>query len=194
MDSTTLLTVDDLLRVPGPDLPHELRRGVLRLVTPAITTHGAVSARLLAPLGQHVYTHDLGALFTAEAGFILERDPDTLLCPDVAFVAKGRLAAGRRRWGFPQIAPDLAVEVLSPSDRPAEVRAKVAEYLRLGVRCGWICDLAERRVQVHTLGEGPDRRIATAELGEGDVVDGRDVLPGFRQPLAELFRALYPPA
>src|ERR1700732_2509241 len=142
MDSTTLLTVDDLLRVPAPDLPHELRRGVLRLVTQSITTHGAVSARLLGALAQHVYTHDLGALFTAEAGFILERDPDTLLYPDIAFVSRERLPAGGLEPRFLELAPDLAVEVLTPSSRPGELRAKVADYLRLGGGGVWGVDPA----------------------------------------------------
>src|SRR5579864_7552285 len=157
--STSILSADELQAVPDPDLPHELWHGALRVVMPASGAHGAAVSRLTVTLGQHVYAHDLGELFSESTGFVLERDPDTLLCPDVAFVAKGRLAAGGRGWGFPQIAPDLAVEVLSPSDRPAEVRAKVAEYLRLGVRCVWVFDLGARRVQVHTPGEGPDRRI-----------------------------------
>jgi Uma2 family endonuclease len=188
--STSILSADDLPAVLDPDLPHELWHGVLRVVMPASGAHGVAVSLLTVMLGQHVYAHDLGKLFSESTGFLLERDPDTLLCPDVAFVAKGRLAAGALRWSFPEIAPDLAVEVLSPGDRPAEVRAKVAEYLRLGVRCVWVFDLGARRVQVHAPGEGPDGRIATAELGEGDVLDGGDLLPGFRQPLAELFRAL----
>jgi Uma2 family endonuclease len=190
--STSILSADDLQAVLDPDLPHELWHGVLHAVMPASGTHGVAVSRLSFTLGQHVYAHDLGELFSESTGFLLERGPDTLLCPDVAFVAKGRLAAGVLRRSFPEIAPDLAVEVLSPGDRPAEVRAKVAEYLRLGVRCVWVFDLWARRVQVHTPGEGPDRRIASAELGEGDVLDGGDVLPGFHQPLAELFRALCP--
>ncbi len=190
--STSILTADDLAAVPDPDLPHELWHGVLRVVMPASGAHGFAVSLLTVMLGQHVCAHDLGELFSESTGFLLERGPDTLLCPDVAFVAKGRLAAGALRWSFPQIAPDLAVEVLSPSDRPAEVRAKVAEYLRLGVRCVWVIDLEARRVQVHTRSAGPDPRIATAELGEGDILDGGDVLPGFDQPLAELFRALCP--
>jgi Uma2 family endonuclease len=190
--STSILTADDLAAVPDPDLPHELWHGVLRAVMPASSAHGAAVSRLTVTLGQHVYAHDLGELFSESTGFLLERGPDTLLCPDVAFVAKGRLAAGGLRWSFSEIAPDLAVEVLSPGDRPAEVRAKVAEYLRLGVRCVWVFDLRAGRVQVHTRGAGPDPRIATAELGEGDVLDGGDVLPGFHQPLAELFRAVCP--
>src|SRR5579864_9216706 len=188
--SMSILSAADLAAVLDPDLPHELWHGVLRTVMPASGAHGAAVSRLTVTLGQHVYAHHLGELFSESTGFLLERGPDTVLCPDVAFVAKGRLAAGGLRWSLPEIAPDLAVEVLSPGDRPAEVRAKIAEYLRLGVRCVWVFDLGARRVQVHTPGEGPDRRISSAELGEGDVLDGGEVLPGFHQPLAELFGAL----
>jgi|ERR1700674_398556 len=188
--STTLLTAGDLSAVPDPDLPHELWRGVLRVVMPASGAHGFAAFRLGVTLAKHVDAHDLGELFSESTGFLLERGPDTLLCPDIAFVAKGRLSAGALGWSFPEIAPDLAVEVLSASDRPAAVRAKVAEYLRLGVRCVWVFDTTEQRVQVHARGAGPDSPIVTTELGEGDVLDGGEVLPGFRQPLAELFSAL----
>jgi hypothetical protein len=124
--STSILSAADLPAVLDPDLPHELWRGVLRVVMPASGAHGAAVSRLTVTLGQHVYAHDLGELFSESTGFLVERDPDTLLCPDVAFVAKGRLAAGGLGWSFSEIAPDLAVEVLSPGDRPAEVSAKVA--------------------------------------------------------------------
>jgi Uma2 family endonuclease len=190
--STSLHTADDLLALPDPDLPHELWRGVLRVVMPASGAHGYAVSRLTVMLGQHVYAYDLGGLFSESTGFLLERGPDTVLCPDVAFVAKGRLTAAGLGSPFPETAPDLAVEVLSAGDRPAAVRSKVAEYLRLGVHCVWVFDLAKRRVQVHARGVGADSRIATTELGEGDVLDGRDILPGFRQPLAELFLAIRP--
>ncbi|MBV8200569.1 MAG: Uma2 family endonuclease [Acidobacteria bacterium] len=188
--STTLLTAGDLSAVPAPNLPHELWRGVLRVAMPASGAHGFAVSRLTVTLAKHVDAHHLGDLFSESTGFLLERGPDTLLCPDIAFVAKGRLPAGALAWSFPEIAPDLAVEVLSAGDRPAAVRAKVAEYLRLGVRCVWVFDTIERRVQVHARGVGPGSPIATTELGEGDVLEGRDILPGFRQPLADLFSAL----
>jgi Uma2 family endonuclease len=187
MGSKTLLTVDDLLRLPEPDLPHELRRGVLRLVTPAISAHGAVSARLLVALGQHVFTHGLGALFTAEAGFVLERDPDTLLCPDVAFVARERLPAGGLEPRFLELPPDLAVEVLTPSSRPGEMRVKVADYLRLGVRAVWVVDPARRTVCIHSRAR---RRAGAVLLAEDGLLDGGEVLPGFRCRVAELFSDL----
>jgi Uma2 family endonuclease len=194
MDTTTtepktLLTAKDLLAVPNPDLPHELWRGVLRMVMPATGAHGSAVSRLNFALCQHVYAHDLGEVFSECTGFVLERGPDTVLCPDVAFVSKHRLPAGGPGWSFPELAPDLAVEILSPGDRPGKVRAKVAEYLRLGVRCVWVFQLVKRRVEVHARGAGPGDPITTAVLGEGDVLDGGEILPGFRYPLAELLSA-----
>jgi Uma2 family endonuclease len=187
MGSTTLLTADDLLRVPEPDLPHELRRGVLRLVTPASSAHGAVIVRLLVALAQQVHAHGLGVLFTEGTGFVLERDPDTLLCPDVAFVSRERLPAGGLEPRLLELAPDLAVEVLSPSERPAAVRAKVADYLRLGVRAVWVVDPARRIVRIHSR---VGRRASAALLAEDDLLDGGEVVPGFRCRIAELFTDL----
>ncbi len=183
---STTLTAGDLPALPDPDLPHELWHGALRTVMPASAAHGSAVSRLLVILGQHVYEHDLGELFSESTGFLLERDPDTLLCPDVAFVAKGRLPAGGAGWSFLEVAPDLAVEILSPGDRPAAVRAKAAEYLRLGVRCVWELDPAARRVRMHVPAGGAPGRIATSELTESEVLDGGEILPGFRRPLSEL--------
>jgi Uma2 family endonuclease len=186
----TLLTAEDLSAVPDPDLPHELWRGVLHRVMHAKPAHGYAVALLTVAVWQHVYAHDLGKVFTESTGFILERNPDTVLCPDVAFVSKQRLPAGELPWTLAEITPDLAIEVLSPGDRPGEVHAKVAEYLRLGVRRVWVFQLVKRRVQVHGSAAGPGSPITTTELAENDTLEGGDVLPGFRYPLADLFRAL----
>jgi Uma2 family endonuclease len=190
MDPATLLTADDLWSMPEADLPHELWRGALRLVTPAGAAHGAVCSRLLAALSRHVYAHDLGELFTEATGFLLERGPDTVLCPDVAFVSRGRLPAGGIGLRFMDLVPDLAIEVLSPSDRPAEMRAKVAEYLRLGVRAIWVLDPAARGVRVHARDAGQGSHVTTTVLAEDDLLNGGDVIPGFRCPVAELFSSL----
>lgn len=186
MASSTLLTADDLLRLDDPDgLPHELVRGVLHLVTPALLDHGSVVMRVSAALAGHVYPHGLGELFGESTGFLLERDPDTVLCPDVAFVASRRLPPdGLERRSFSELAPDLAVEVLSKSNRPREVRAKVADYLRLGVRCVWVVDPRKRVVRIHTP-DGAERLV-----GEDGILDGGEVLPGFRCPVDSLFVAL----
>jgi Uma2 family endonuclease len=184
MELTTLLTADDLLSVPDPDLPHELLRGVLRRVMPASGAHGLVVGRVLLALGVHVQAQDLGELFSEATGFLLARNPDTVLCPDVSFVVRERLAAAVLERPFPELAPDLAVEVLSPSDRAAAVRAKVGEYLAAGVRAVWVLDPATRTVRVHHRG---GRELL---LSEQDVLDGGNVVPGFRCSVAPLFAAL----
>lgn len=81
--------------------------------------------------------HDLGAVFGQHSGFQIFADPETVRAPDVAFVRSDRLAAIPRR-GYPQLAPDLVVEVLSPDDRPAEVLAKVGEWLEAGALLPWV--------------------------------------------------------
>ncbi len=183
MELTTLLTADDLLSLPDPDLPHELLRGVLRRVMPAAWSHGLVVGRLFVALGRHVQALGLGELFSEATGFLLARRPDTVLCPDIAFVAAERLAAVGLGGPFPELAPDLAVEVLSTGDRASEARAKVSEYLAAGVRAVWVIDPAARTVRVHARAGGV--RLLT----ESDELDGGDVVAGFRCPVAELFAA-----
>jgi Uma2 family endonuclease len=184
--SPTLLTADDLARLDDPNgLPHELVRGVLHLVTPSLLDHGSVVMRVSAALSQHVYPHEMGELFGESTGFLLERDPDTVLCPDVAFIASRRLPPeGLGGRTFLALAPDLAVEVLSKSNRPGKVRGKVADYLRLGVRCVWVVDPRRRAVRIHTA-DGAERLV-----GEDGILDGGELLPGFRCPVAWLFAAL----
>jgi len=185
MESSILLTADDLARLDDPDgLPHELVRGVLHLVTPSLLDHGSVVMRVGAALAEHVYSRGLGELFGESTGFLLERDPDTVLCPDVAFVASRRLPPDGLGRSFPALAPDLAVEVLSKSNRPREVRAKVADYLRLGVRCVWVVDPRKRAVRIHPA-DGAEMLV-----GEDGILDGGELLPGFRCPVAWLFAAL----
>src|SRR5260370_12940520 len=123
MVTTTLLRAEGLYSRPDSPLPHELWRGVLRPLMPAGGPHGSVIMRLSAALSPHVYAADLGELFSEATEFVLERDPDSVLCPDTAFVAKARLPVGGIGPGFLELAPDLAVEVLSPTDRPGEVQA-----------------------------------------------------------------------
>jgi Uma2 family endonuclease len=184
MAAETLLTAADLANLPDADLPHELVRGVLHRVMPAIARHGSVVSRVQGALAQHVHPRGLGELFSEATGFLLERNPDTVRCPDIAFVAGSRLPAGGLAPGFLELAPDLVVEVVSASDRTAQVVAKVADYLRLGVRCAWVFLPAERAVRVF----GADGSRAT--IGEEGVLDGGAILPGFRLPVAFCFSAL----
>ena len=179
-----LVTAEQALDWPDPDARFELAAGVVQPTTPAGGPHGAIIMTLARILGSHVHAHRLGALFSPDTGFVLGRGPDTVRCPDVAFVAAERLPAGGVRRGLPELAPDLAVEVRSPSDRTRASRAKAAEYLGFGVRQVWTIDATARTVTVH----GPDG--AARRLAEGDTLDGADVVPGFRCEVDELFEGV----
>ena len=179
-----LVTAEQALDWPDPEARFELVAGVVQPMTPAGGPHGAIIMTLARILGSHVHAHRLGALFSPDTGFLLRRRPDTVRCPDVAFVAAHRLPPGGVRRGFPELAPDLAVEVQSPTDRTRASWAKVAEYLGSGVREVWTIDPPARTVTVH----GPDG--TTRRLDEGDTLDAGDVVPDFRCAVAELFEGV----
>jgi Uma2 family endonuclease len=173
------LTAEQLARLEIPNKRTELVRGVLVVREPAGYTHGRVAMNVALKLGVHVERTQAGQLFAAETGFTLARQPDTVRAPDVAFVRRQRLLDPATR-GFPDLAPDLVVEVLSPDDRPGEVLGKVADWLSAGCPLVWVID--------------PDRRSARVYRADGSVavleadaaLDGEDVLPGFTYPLAAI--------
>ena len=167
-----LLTAQDIGRC-------ELVRGRLRAMIPPGAEHGRLAHELGYMISRHVKAHGLGTVYAAETGFLLSRDPDTVRAPDVAFVRADRAPAPPR--GYYPGAPDLAVEVLSPDDRPGYVREKVAEWLEAGTRAVWVVDPRSRTVTVHEPGAEP--RL----LEEADALFGGDVLPGFELMVAEIF-------
>ena len=179
MATTVHLTADDLATLPDNGWRYELIRGELERMPPDNIGHGETTENLLAPLLPFVRGQRLGRVLV-NVGFIFEHEPDTVLAPDVSFVRADRLPAADEP-AFPDMAPDLAVEILSPSNRAAEMARKLAVYLAAGVRLVWFIDNRSRSVAVH----GADG--AARLLGEGDVLDGGDVLPGFAIPVAELF-------
>jgi len=176
-----LMTAQELLELPDDGLRHELVRGELTTMAPAGYPHGMASARIGALLDAFVRERSLGDVLGAETGFTIARDPDTVRAPDAAFVSIARRPAPDDLKGFAQLAPDLVAEVISPDDRAGQVAAKVLEWLGAGCRLVWVLYPQLRRVVVH-LPDGVSRT-----LGEGDELDGGDVLPGFRVPVAELF-------
>ena len=174
-----LMTADDLLHLHIPDKRVELVKGLLVVREPAGGRHGRVAMALARYIANHADAHRLGPVYAAETGFMLARHPDTVRAPDVAFVRGERLAHPDSA-GFPDLAPDLVVEVLSPSDRPGEVLAKVADWLCAGTRLVWVVDPERRLARVYRLdGSEP---IVTAD----GTLDGEDVLPGFACPLASI--------
>ena len=180
-DTTTApLTSEKLLELPDDGWRYELRRGELIRMSPTGAVHGDVTAELSARMRVHGREQRLGRVFGAETGFRLSADPDTVRAPDVAFVRAERLTDGVPE-GYFQGAPDIAVEVVSPADRAADVREKVAEYLAAGSQLVWVVYPRPCGVSVFRA-DG-----STTELTANDTLEGEDVLRGFRCPIAELF-------
>jgi Uma2 family endonuclease len=174
----TLMTAEDLLHASIPDKRSELVRGVLRVREPAGDRHGRVTMNLTIRIGTFVEQAGLGQLFAAETGFTLFRSPDTVRAADIAFVRRERLPEAA--LGYPELAPDLVVEVLSPGDRAGETLAKVGDWLEAGARLVWVVDPERRRARVYRA-DGSE-----ASIGEDEDVNGEDVLPGFSCRLASV--------
>ena len=158
----------------------ELIGGELIMMSPAGFDPGRFASRIVAALENHVRPRSLGVVTTAEAGFQLAHDPDTVRAPDVAFVARHRIPPGGVK-GFFQGPPDIAVEVVSPNDRASDVAAKLQEWLRAGCATVWVVDPENRLVTVHR------NRTESAVLTASDTLTGGDVLPEFSMPIAEIF-------
>jgi Uma2 family endonuclease len=181
VSTPALMTAEDLLRLNLPTKRTELVRGVLVVREPAGYEHGEVAARLMLAIGNYVEAHGLGRVLAAETGFALARNPDTVRAPDVAFISAARVPHPPPR-GFAELAPDLAVEVLSPDDRPGEVLQKVADWLTAGTRLVWVVDPIRALARVYRA-DGTE-----SLLGETDALLGEDVLPGFAYELGAVFR------
>src|SRR5713226_354310 len=177
--TTPLMTAEQLFDTDIPNKRTELVRGVLIVREPPGGRHGSVTMNLAIQLGVHVQRAGAGQLFAAETGFTLFRGPDTVRAPDIAFVRRERLP-DPIPVGFPDLAPDLVVEVLSPGDRAGEILAKVADWLSAGTRLVWVVD--------------PERRLARVYRHDGSetivpadgALDGEDVVPGFSCSLASI--------
>ena len=177
------VTDEELLQAPRDGQKYERVDGEMR-VSPAGARHGAVIVRLTIRLGAFVAERGLGHVFDSSTGFRwpgrkADR-PDNVRSPDVSFVAAGRFPEEREPVGFSTIPPDLAVEVLSPSDRPGDVLEKVGEYLDVGTRLVWVIDPENRTSVVYR--SLTDVRV----IGETDSLDGEDVVPGFACPLKDV--------
>lgn len=174
-----LLPISTELKIRG--LRCELLKGELRTMSPAGGEHGALSAEILYLLTDHVRKHNLGRCFGAETGFIVGRDPDTVIAPDAAFVRQARVAElGIPKKFFPE-APALAVEVVSPSESKASVHEKACTWLEAGCETVWIIWPDDHSVTVYNSAE--DIR----QIGSDEKLDGGNVIAGFSVAVASLF-------
>lgn len=180
-DLMHLVTAEELERLDVPGKSTELVRGQLIVREPPGTWHGGVAARLTYLIADYVYRHDLGVVCAQDTGFKIESEPDTVRAPDVAFVDRVH-AAEIPTTGYAPFAPDLAVEIVSPDDRPGELLAKVGQWLDAGTRVVWVIDPARTVARVYR--DDGDLAIIPA----GGSLDGEAVLPGFTCALADILR------
>ena len=160
--------------------PCELIDGRVVRMNPIGRSHAYVAANLSMTLNQFVRQHKLGEVLVGEIGIFIQRGPDRIRAADIAFVSTERLVQTTES-GYLKTAPDLVVEIISPSDRWQDVRAKLEEYFAIGVDRVWIVEPDNRAVLVY-------RSITEMrKLSEGDTVIGEGVLDGFSLPVAELF-------
>ena len=182
MVATALLTADDLFRLPDDGFHrYELVKGELVTMAPPGFGHGGTAFRIARHAGNAVERLALGGEVVVEAGFMLQRDPDTVRGPDVAYVSAQRLPARDQRARYFEGAPDLAVEVVSPNDTVADVLEKVQEYLAAGTRLVWVAEERTRTVTVY-------RPNGSAQvLHESETLSGEEVLPGFTLAVRDIF-------
>lgn len=178
MVATSIMTINEFARFRQDGL-WELLEGDPVAVTPSADRSGWISGRIFSRIEQHVEREHLGWAFPTETGFVLFPDRATVRSPDAAFVRRERLPELTDH--YVPVPPDLAVDVLSPSDRMADALSKVAMYLEAGVRLVWLVDLATRTATVFR----PD--AAPRSVDHEGTLEGGDVLPGLVIPLAEVF-------
>jgi Uma2 family endonuclease len=178
--SEPLMTGEELLQ--HPELGRcELVDGRIVPLPPTEPDHGSIEINIGSELRAWARSTGRGKVTSGDVGIYLSRDPDTVRAPDVYFISNERYAryAGS---GFLNVAPELAVEVLSPSDRWSEVTEKVEAFLEAGVDRVWVVDPRLKRVSVF----GSPTKIQ--HLHEGETLTDEELLPGFRLDVAEIFR------
>ena len=183
---TAILTADEFEAHPAANEHNELVRGRIRMMTPASGLHGLVSGNVFRLLSNHVRQHRLGACFADSTGYTLPSLQNTVRAPDSSFVRADRLPPGAIGGGFLKLAPDLAVEVLSPSESASDLCEKLEDYLKAGTLLVWVIDPAKRIVSVFAA------HAPALWLRVGDKLLGGEVVPGFACGVAELFEGLDP--
>jgi Uma2 family endonuclease len=177
MASKTLLTLEQFERLPDDGMRHELDEGDLISMPPPLGRHGKISVKISFLLTGFVDPRSLGDVFV-ESGFRLNHD--TVRSPDVSFIRAERVRTmdpDRRFEG----GPDLAVEVISPSETASDIAHKVSQYLRTGVQVVWV--VYPRDSSIHVFESSGAARV----LGSGDLLEAPTVLPGFSVRVSQIF-------
>jgi len=177
-----IMTAEQLFWMAPDHHRHELIRGKLTTEPFGTSEFGVIVINVSVPLWLHSKHENLGIAFGAGVGFLIEKNPDTVLAPDVAFVSQARIdAIGGLPPKFWPGAPDLAVEVVSPGDTVYEVEEKAQAWLTAGCQLVWVVNPKRRSVTIYRSGRNPTILLVD------DTLDGEDVVPGFRISIREIF-------
>ena len=176
-----LMTADDLLRLYAKGVRGELIRGVLHKTMSTGEEHGKLAMTIGYLLNGFVIPRRLGRVIGSDAGVLLERDPDTVREPDVAFISYRKSPRGIRNARCAQAAPELAVEIRSPGDSAFDLIEKALMWLAHGVLTVWVINPDTRTVDVYRAGSPAET------LTDGDALDGGDALPGFTCAVSDIF-------
>jgi Uma2 family endonuclease len=177
-----LLTIEEYAQLPDPGFPTELVRGKVVSMNVPYPYHGFVCSKVDRLVGGFIEAHDLGYPTCNDSGVVTERDPDTLRGADFAFWSYARIAKGAfPKKGYPEVAPDLAMEVKSADDRWKKILTKVAEYLNAGVSAVCVLDPERRTITVYR----PDQPEQT--LTAEETLTLPDILPGFSVDVRRFF-------
>ena len=182
LQTAHLWTAEDLFHFQNPPWRHELIQGVLYRMPPTGFDHGRIESLFSAFLTIHVTTNQLGQVASGDPGFIIARNPDTVIAPDVAYISHESLKSAISTDRFLTIAPDLVAEIVSPNDRPREVQEKVERWLQFGVRAVVVIDPKSQTVTVNS----PSQQKAL--YGPDDTMDLNFVVSGFTLPIHRIFQ------
>lgn len=177
-----LITAEEFAQLPDSERMELVRGEVIESMPPG-GEHAEIAGAIVTLLRLWL-KHNIGGYTGVEASYLLSRNPDILRVPDVSYVRKDRIPPSGRPKAYWNIPPDLAVEVISPSETGAGIRAKVRDYLAAGTLLVWTVYPDTREVVVHTA-DGLARTY-----GENDIIEDANVLPGFSCKVAEIFEEL----
>ncbi len=175
----TYVTADELFAMPEDEFRYELVRGELVETPPAGSEHGGIATVILGHLYLYIRRQGAGKALSTDTGYRLAEDH--VLAPDASFISESRIPASGLPVGFFPGAPDMAVEVISPSERELHISQKIEDYLHYGCKMVVVVRPRTRSVEVHR----PRHEMLT--LMPGDVLDGGDAVPGWQVAISEIF-------
>jgi Uma2 family endonuclease len=175
-----LMTAEEFALLPDDGTRQELVRGEVVSMPRPNWKHGEIAFNVAMAIKTYLRGNRIGRV-SVEGGVIVERNPDTVRGPDVSFMSKERMPLDAEMDCYAEGAPDLCVEVLSPSNTPKKFNEKLSEYFTGGAKLVWVVDPDTRSVKAYS--SAKKKRVIEAD----GTIDGGDVLPGFSCPVSEFF-------